>query len=183
MQKQKKVALTVKAMASLAMLTAISIILGKYLALPIGEVLRFSFENLPIIFAGIAFGPFAAVLVAVCADLLGCIMVGFTVNPIVTAGAAAIGLISGAVPLIFRNGSKKRSAPIIALTVSLSHLIGSVVVKTFGLAVFYDMHIGILMLWRLFNYCIVAALEILLLTLLFKNKALLNQLGKITGKT
>ena len=40
-----------------AFFAAVSMVLGKYLAIGVGDVLRFSFENLPIIFIGFAFGP------------------------------------------------------------------------------------------------------------------------------
>ena len=109
MSKSRDYRPSLKLTASLAMLVAISIILGKYLALSIGEVLRFSFENLPIIFAGIAFGPLPAALVAVTADLIGCLLVGYAVNPLVTIGAAIIGLCSGIVPALLKKiaGIKK----------------------------------------------------------------------------
>ena len=39
------------------LLAALSILCGKYLAIRGGDVLRFSFENLPILLAGFALGP------------------------------------------------------------------------------------------------------------------------------
>ena len=72
-------------LASSSFLAALSIILGKYLAIPGGNVLRFSFENLPIMFAGMAFGPFVGCAVGIVADLIGCVLVGYTVNPLITA--------------------------------------------------------------------------------------------------
>ena len=179
MQKKSKPAFSLRLTVALAMLVAISIILGKYLAFSVGEVLRFSFENLPIIFAGIAFGPLAAVLVAVCADLVGCLLVGFTPIPLVTVGAAVTGLISGLIPLVFGDGDKRRSRLSITLTASISHLFGSVIVKTLGLATFYDMNIFILILWRILNYAIVASLEAVILCLLLKNRAVKEQITKI----
>ena len=92
---KKEALFPLKITAALAMLAAVSIICGKYLAIRGGDILRFSFEDLPIIFAGISFGPIAGMLVGVVADLVGCVMVGYTVNPIVTLGAAAIGAFSG----------------------------------------------------------------------------------------
>ena len=86
-----------------ALLSAISIVCGKYLAINLGEVLRFSFENLPIIFAGIGFGPLVGGAVGLAADLLGCLLVGYAINPLVTLGAAAIGFISGASFIIFKK--------------------------------------------------------------------------------
>ncbi len=159
-------------MVSLAMLIAVSIVCGKYLAIRGGDVLRFSFENLPVIFAGIAFGPVSGALVGVIADLIGCVLVGYAINPIVTVGAAAIGIVSGVVAFILKKVKVIPSFAVIILSAMSAHALGSVIIKTFGLAKFYTMPFGILMLWRLLNYVIVGAIECFLLIILFKNKEL-----------
>lgn len=161
-----------KLLAALAMLTAISIVCGKYLAIRGGDILRFSFENLPIIFAGIAFGPISGALVGVVADLIGCVLVGYAINPLVTVGAAAIGLVSGALSFILKRANLVPNAVRIAISTLAAHAVGSVIVKTFGLAKFYSLPFGILMLWRLLNYVIVGAVECAFLIILFRNKEL-----------
>ena len=174
-------ALPLKVTAALAMLAAISIICGKYLAIPGGDILRFSFENLPIIFAGIAFGPLAGVLVGVVADLIGCVLVGYAINPIVTVGAGAVGLVAGLIPILLRKAKLSETVKI-PLAVAAAHIVGSVLIKTFGLAVFYDMPIFVLMFWRLFNYAIVGTVEGVLLTVLFTNKMLTGTLASLKQK-
>ena len=183
MPKNRKYSPSLKLTAALSMLVAISIILGKYLAIPVGSVLRFSFENLPIIFAGIAFGPLSAVLVAVTADIIGCIMVGYEINPLVTIGAVVLGLCAGLVPKILKKHFTLDEKWLIAATVAISHLFGSVIVKTFGLAVFYDMPIFILMLWRLLNYTLVALGELLLINILLKRDGIRRQIEKSRSKS
>lgn len=165
----------------LALMCAISIVMGKYLAIRGGDILRFSFENLPIIFAGFAFGPISGMLVGVVADLVGCIMVGYTINPLVTLGGAAIGLISGLVPYFLRQ-SKIKPELSLAIALTLAHLVGSVVIKTFGLSVFYNMPIFMLMLWRLLNYLIVGGAEYIMLVILIKNKGIALQLAQLKGE-
>ena len=178
MKKENKV--TLKVAVALAMLSAISIILGKYLAIPGGEVLRFSFENLPIILAGIAFGPVGGIMVGAVADLLGCLLVGYTINPMVTLGAVSIGLLSGIVWKLVKGRSMKRIFKT-AITVGIAHLIGSVLIKTVGLAVFYDMHILVLMLWRLLNYLIVGVLEGVVLYALLGNRMIAKGADRVTA--
>ena len=173
---KKKRSFPLKALVMMAMLSAISIILGKYLAIPGGEVLRFSFENLPIIFAGIAFGPLGGALVGVVADLIGCVLVGYVINPIVTAGAFVIGFVSGIVYRLLYRIPHLHSVVTVGATVILAHLFGSVIVKTFGLAKFYDMPFFILMLWRLLNYVIVGSIEVFLLYFLLKNKRIRREI-------
>ena len=173
--------LNLKVLCQLAMLTAISIVAGKYLAIGVGTVLRFSLENLPIIFSGLAFGPTAGLLVGVVADLVGCLLVGYEINPIVTVGAAFIGLLSGTAKCI-PHKSRGGLWLTVILGESLAHLIGSVVVKTFGLAVYYDMPFMILMLWRLLNYALIGALETVLIYALLKNRAVQREINTIKNQ-
>jgi ECF transporter S component (folate family) len=156
-------------LACSALFVALSIVCGKYLAIPFGNILRFSFENLPIILSGVLFGPIAAAVVGALADILGCILVGYSINPLVTAGAISIGVISGAV---YRIMKKAPSALKLALSVAAAHVVGSVVIKTFGLAAWYDIPTLELMLWRLLNYVIVGTLEFIILYAVLKVKAI-----------
>ena len=175
MQKNKNLAVfgSVKVMATAAIFVAISIVCGKYLAISGGNILRFSFENLPIILAGIAFGPAVGAAVGTVADLVGCALVGYAVNPIITVAGALIGACSGFLFRIFKSHSLFAR---LLVTVSVSHILGSVIIKTFGLSVFYSMPLWELMLWRLLNYILVGALELTLIYILVKNKAVRKQL-------
>ena len=60
-----------------------------------------------------------------------------------------------------------------------AHLIGSVVIKTFGLAQFYAMNFFVLMGWRGVNYLIVGVLEFVLLFLLLRSKTVTDQLERM----
>ncbi|MBQ9798211.1 MAG: folate family ECF transporter S component, partial [Clostridia bacterium] len=92
---RQKLQSNVRLLAVSAFLAALSIICGKYLALSLGNVLRFSFENLSILLAGMVFGPVVGAVVGIVADLVGCLMVGYAINPLVTLGAACVGLLGG----------------------------------------------------------------------------------------
>ncbi len=166
------------ALCTLSLLVAISIVCGKYLQIGVGEVLRFSFENLPIILAGILFGPIAGVAVGVAADLIGCLMVGYAINPLVMLGAALVGFVSGLSWKIFVRFETLSLPFCLVLSVCAAHLIGSVGVKTPGLAAWYDFPLWELYLWRLLNYVIIAALESFLLCVLFHNKSFTSMLGE-----
>lgn len=175
---QKHLRNNLRLLAVSAFLAALSIICGKYLALSLGNVLRFSFENLPILLAGMMFGPVAGALVGAVADLVGCLMVGYTINPLVTLGAVCIGVLGG---LLFRL---TRRLPLLwqtCVTVILAHLVASVIVKTFGLAAYYDMPLSVLMLWRLLNYVIVGVAEWLLLYTVLKNQGLRRRFESLRG--
>ena len=181
MQSKRKASRILRLMVSCAFLTATSIVLGKYLAINLSDVLRFSFENLPIILAGVAFGPIAGAAVGIVADILGCILVGYGINPLVMIGAATIGLISGIFRYFFnRPGGVSLFLKLLCAEIT-AHLIGSVLIKTVGLSAWYDMKLEILMLWRLFNYVIISIAEIPLLYAILKNRAIAKQIDVIRG--
>ena len=110
-------------------------------------------------------------LVGVVADLLGCVLYGYAVNPLVTVGAACIGLLAGVGGIVLRR------LPLtwrVVLTTTVAHLIGSVLVKTLGLAQYYSMPLLPLMGWRLLNYVIVGVAEAFALCLLLRHRGLMR---------
>ena len=175
-RKKGRIALfgTLKVMVAVSLMCAMSVILGKYLAINVGEVLRFSFENMTIILSGIMFGPIIGLVSGVAADLIGCLLVGYAVNPLVTAGAAAVGFLSGMVYFLMKKTKLPYSLKIL-FPVFIAHLVGSVIIKSVGLAAFYDMPLAVLMLWRGLNYLIIGAAEYFLIYFIVKNKAINSQ--------
>ena len=159
---------TLRVSICLSTLIALSIVCGKYLAINLGPIMRFSFESMPIIFTGIVFGPGAGAVVGVLADLIGCVLVGYEIITLITIGAGLIGLISGGIRFLFYKKGGYGVLKIAICTIP-AHLIGSVVIKTLGLAEFYAMPFYALLLWRLLNYTIIGVLEVSILYLLLKN--------------
>jgi uncharacterized membrane protein len=68
MPKKKK--LTIRIIVSLALLAALSIVLTRVLAVTAGPY-RFSIGNMPIVLAGILFGPLAGALTGFVSDFIG----------------------------------------------------------------------------------------------------------------
>ncbi len=180
MQKNKKnkVVFSTKGIAFMAVMIALSIILGKLLAINITVMFRISLENLPILLTAIALGPVAGGVVALVADILGCVIVGYEINPIVTLGAIALGVICGII-CRQRTLSKKWAWKLI-IAVYTAHFFGSILIKTLGISSFYlsnyDMGFMTLFFIRLGIYVITAAIEIGIISLLLKNKSLRNKL-------
>jgi len=176
MRTKQKVALfgSLRTLVVSSIFVALSIILGKYLAIPVGNIMRFSFESLPVLLAGFSFGPLVGMAVGIVADLLGSLLRGYDINLTVTLGAAVIGLGGGLCYRLFR--SLPDLARII-LSVVIPHLIGSVLIKTVGLSLHYTTPLPALMLWRLLNYIIVAAMDATALYLLLKSKTVRHHLS------
>ncbi len=167
--KKEKGLRNIRVLTTAAMLGALSIVIGIFCKnfLNFGNGLfRITFENFPIILSGLLFGPAVGAAVGIISDMVSYFLStqSFAISPIVTLGAALVGLMSGLVShyLIKKSGNMR-----IIFSVFAAHLVGSVIVKSFGLFVYY----GWLVLWRIPTYAVISTLEALLICLLYKHKA------------
>jgi len=162
----KKMKFNTRLLVRLALFSAISLVLGKYLQIPVGDSIRISFENLTIILAGYLYGPLCGALCGTVADLVGCMLVGYAINPIITFGAAAIGFLSG---LFGKHGIAAKSK--LWLSVVAAHTVGSVVIKSAGLYLYFATPLPVLAL-RLPTYLIVGTLEYMLIRFFINHRGL-----------
>ena len=152
-----------------AMLAAMSVILAYSAKLLFGPgPLRVTFENLPIIFGGVSFGPFVGAMIAVVADLCSCLLSGQAPNPLIVVGSISIGLTSGVLGGYVFRGRRYLSALLIEL---FTHLIGSMILKTLALRFYFHFGWAVLVL-RFPVYVLVIVAESYLLYLLFRSRQL-----------
>ena len=166
----------IRVMICAAIFVGMSILLGKYLPIFNIDILRFSFENLPIILSGILFGPAVGAVVGVVADLVGCVLVGYAINPLVTCGSLMIGLSSG---FISYFAVRRFSLWKIVSSVFIAHLLGSVLIKSIGLMAYYAHPLWLLMIIRSANYVLVGSVESMLIFFILRNRAVQAQFNKM----
>ncbi len=155
-----------KFLVRIAVLAAISLILGKFLSFKLEPWGRVSFENLTVLLCGYLYGPLAGALCGAVADLVGCLAYGYAINPIITLGACAVGAFSG---VFGAKGVLK--TPRLWLSVSAGHLFGSLLIKSIGIYVFYATPLPTLAL-RVPIYLVTGIAEYIVLSLLLRNKGL-----------
>ena len=173
--RKKSLFQNLRCLTTAAMLTAISVVIGIFCKnfLNFGNGLfRVTFENLPIILSGLLFGPAVGGCVGMATDIVSYLMSSqaFPLNPLVTLGAGAVGLVSG---FVARYIIPKKGTPRIILAALAGHLVGSMILKPIGLYQFY----GLLVLWRIPLYLLIAPIEIVLLCLLFRNHSFQKMLA------
>lgn len=98
----------VKAMVTCALLTAISVVLARFLIPTPNEVTRFSLEAVPIFLAGMLFGPLPGALTGFAADFIGCLFSPYGYNPIFCVPPILYGLCAG----LFRPWLTRRCSPL-----------------------------------------------------------------------
>lgn len=131
----------------IGLLIAMSVI-GKFLSVTLGPF-RFGTENLPILLSGIMLGPTAGAVTGGLSDILGCLLVGYPINPIITIGATSIGCICG---FLYKEKCW------IFRSILIAHIVGSVIIKSIGLFIYYAYPISLLM-FRVIEYLITATIE------------------------
>lgn len=159
-----------------AMLTAMSVVIGMICKnfLDFGGGIRITFENLPIILAGIFFGPWVGGAVGIVTDLVSYLLSSqaYPPNLIVTVGAFAVGAVSG---LMAKYVVRHHGIGQIVLSGATAHLIGSMIIKSIGLYQFFQW--GVLL--RIPLYLVIAPIEIGLLCLLWKQASFRRLLEKL----
>lgn len=155
-----------KMIVRIAALAAISLILGKFLSFKLEPWGRISFENLTVLLCGYLYGPLAGALCGIVADLVGCLAYGYSINPIITLGAGAVGACAGVCGM---RGMLQK--PYLWLAVTAGHTVGSLLIKSIGIYVFYATPLPTLAL-RIPIYLIMGVAEFTVLALLLRNKGL-----------
>lgn len=95
-----------------ALLTALSVVLARWLTLIPAETTRISLEAVPIVLSGLLFGSIPGAVVGFAADLIGCLFSPSGYNPIFCVPPILYGLLAGAVrryvtdrPALLRTGA------------------------------------------------------------------------------
>ena len=93
---------------SLGALTAIYLILSRFLAINIGGFGRIQLGVVARMMAGIWFGPVAGALCGLASDLLGCLIQGTAINPLITLAA----ILWGVIPALFVQNCPEGQNPV-----------------------------------------------------------------------
>lgn len=170
--------LDARAAANLGLLTAVSIVLTRVfgVVLPVAGVgaLRLSFGEVPIILAGVLFGPGGGAITGVAADGIGYLINahGGPYFPGFTLTAALTGLIPGL--FLFRRRSGLTVGQV-ALVVLITDLLTGVLLNTLWLTIMYGQGFFVLLPMRLLAR--LATLPVYTATVYFANRAYQTYLG------
>ena len=140
----------------LALLTAMQIILARYLVIPVSESLRFSMSFIPVVIAARRFGIVGGMAVYGLGDFLGAIIfpAGGAYFPGFTVTAVVAGLIYG----LFL--AKKSGVVRIVLSVLFSQLICTLLMNSYWLSVLMGSEFSAIFISRIPQALIMSALQI-----------------------
>ena len=160
---------SVRTLVMLALLVAMSIVFSRVLTISTGFV-RFNLGSLPVLLAALLFGPWAGFAVGAVADMIGGVLAGYAINPLITLGAGAIGLAAG---FAWEKLGELRVGLRLQISVLLGHFVGSMVINSLALRIFYGYAWGVL-LARIPNALVLSAVNTVLLRILLENRTLMK---------
>ncbi|MCC8047105.1 MAG: folate family ECF transporter S component [Clostridiales bacterium] len=134
MRKNKKNRWDTRTLVFMGLLVAMHIVLTRLLVIELGSY-RITVGVVCTILSGLWFGPLAGGLCGMVADLLGCLLKGYAVNPFITAAAMCWGI----VPALFRplmHGTRRRRVVFVCIGVFLASVCSTLGLTTTGLAVY-----------------------------------------------
>lgn len=164
---------SVRTLTLLALLIAMSIVFSRVLSISTGFV-RFNLGSLPVLLAAIFFGPGAGFVVGALADMIGGLLSGYAINPLITLGAGSIGLVAG---YLWQKLPELRLGLRLQISVVAAHVVGSVIINSLALRIFYGYAWSIL-LTRIPNALVLSAVNTVLIRILMENRAVRNAIGK-----
>ena len=167
-----KKTMTTRTLAYCAMLAALQVVLARLIIpMPAADT-RFSLEAVPVVLAGLFFGPLAGAMVGFSADLVGCLFSGFGYNPLFCLPPILYGLSAG---LLRRYVSEKPNFLRVLLAYAPAVILGSFLWQSFMLAYVYNSQGAFLQSFlvklstRGIQFAIAWPLEALITTILLKS--------------
>lgn len=158
----------VKTLVFMALFVALDLVVGRLLSIDLGPY-RISFGSVVLILSGLWLGPVAGGVCGFGADIIGCFMKGYTVNPLITLAAVMWGVIPALMKGLFSSSEKAKNKRIAWLSVSvvLTGALSSLVTTTAGLVLILGYNFYAIMPGRLVQFAIMMPLYCVLTSLLY----------------
>ena len=153
----------VKTLVFLALLIAIQLVLSRVLVIDLG-VYRITFGTIATVLAGLWMGPIAGGVEGGVADIIGCFMKGYGVNPLITLSAITWGIVAGIAGKFMAEKSRKVKTGIMCAAIVIAGVIGTLGLTTAGLVMiganFYAIMPGRLVQFAIMTpiYCVLTSL-------------------------
>ena len=162
MQKNSKSRWDTRTLVFLGLLVAMHIVVVRLVVIDLGSY-RITIGSVCTILAGLWFGPVAGGVSGLISDVLGCILKGYAINPLITVAA----ILWGVIPALMRplmTGSKVKKTGMLWLSVVVTSILATLVFTTAGLVLllgynFYAIMPGRIVQWAIMTpiYCVLTS--------------------------
>ena len=168
---QKNRLFSTKALVTSSLLTALSIVLTRFLSVQVTDTLRISIGNLPIMISGILFGPIAGALTGFVADFIGTTFFSpyawfapLGVTPVL------IGLLPAVIKLVFFRGKELTMSKLLIMLIP-TYALGPLFWSTISLHWLYGRSLITMLYTRVPYSLLIVVIEIIAVCVLAKSGA------------
>lgn len=163
----------------MALMVAIHLVLTRVLVIELGAY-RISVGSVATILAGMWMGPAAGGICGLAADLLGCLMKGYAVNPLITVAAILWGVIPALFRPLYANQSKVRKYAMVSVSIVVTAIFSSLIFTTAGLVLIMGYNFYAIMPGRLIQFCFMIPIYCILTCILYASP-LTNMITSMTA--
>lgn len=162
----RRTGMTTKTLVSCALLSALSVILARFIIPMPNATTRFSIEAVPILLAGYLFGPVAGALVGFVSDTAGCLFSGYGWNIVFSLPPVLYGLSAGLLRGLLRSSAGFFRVLFTALPAAA---LGSVLWQSYWLSAIYGSNTYLYYLgFRSIQFAVTIVADAAIITLLFR---------------
>ena len=176
---QKKQTWNVKTLVFMALLIAMHLVLTRVLVIDLGAY-RISVGSVTTILAGLWLGPIAGGVCGLCADIIGCFMKGYAVNPFITVAAILWGVLPALARPLLANKKKTGKTVVICISIVITAILSSLVLTTAGLVIMLGYNFYAIMPGRLVQFVIMIPIYCVLTCLLYFSPLTAMIVGNVT---
>ncbi len=156
----------VKTLVFMALLVAMHLVLTRVFVVELGAY-RISVGSVCTILAGVWLGPVAGGVCGLAADLIGCFMKGYAVNPFITIAAILWGVLPGLAKPIFAKCTKVGKTVGLVVSIIVTAVFSSLVFTTAGLVIFQGYNFYAILPGRLVQFAVLIPIYCVLTCLLY----------------
>lgn len=167
MQKNNgKMTFGVMTMVYMALLVALHLVLTRVLVIELGAY-RISIGSVATILAGMWLGPIAGGVCGLAADIIGCFMKGYAINPLITVAAVIWGVVPAMMKATYTNKTRTMKTVWISISIVISAVLSSLIFTTAGLVLIMGYNFYAIMPGRLVQFAIMTPIYCVLTCLLY----------------
>lgn len=155
-----------KTLVFMALMIAIHLVLTRVFVIELGAY-RISVGSVSTILAGLWFGPLAGGICGLAADILGCFMKGYAINPLITIAAILWGVIPALFRPMFANKPRTQKLAFLSVSIVITAVLSSLVFTTAGLVLIMGYNFYAIIPGRLIQFCIMIPIYCVLTCILY----------------
>lgn len=173
--------LNTRAIAFMGVMIALEIVMERLVAIPISNTNRVSLGKCVVILAGLWGGPIAGAIVGALSDIIGALMQGYSIAPLITVSSMMWGIIPAlCLPLLAKQQKVGKTVTLV-VAIIVNSVVSTLILTTLGLMYYYGKELTALIPGRLIQFATLTPAYCVVCVVLYLSP-LTKEAKKLLGK-